>query len=130
VLKIPDSNLAHTSDELDPVSIPLFNLIGSGLSSEASRENTPKSMSNLEPSKIFNLKDVLNIVDRTEQTPRSAGRIKGMSPKVYSVNVTQDISCIERLDTIVNTIKDNHNRICPFCKGCTKITAMNLLNVF
>ena len=29
-----------------------------------------------------------------------------------------DIICIERLERNKPMITDNHNRICPFCRGC------------
>ncbi len=39
--------------------------------------------------------------------------------------VNEDINLIERIETILNQVTLNHNKVCPFCSKCTQI----LLNI-
>ena len=50
--------------------------------------------------------EVIVLKDRSPQS-----KIQSHSPKLYSLNINDDILCIERLEQIVKHIKDNHNKI-------------------
>lgn len=40
------------------------------------------------------------------------------SPRVYNVQINEDINLIERIENLLTTIAENYNRFCPFCNGC------------
>ena len=42
----------------------------------------------------------------------------GRSPKVYNVNINEDITMFERIENAVHMLNSNYNRYCPFCIGC------------
>lgn len=50
-------------------------------------------------------------------TTTGAGN-NGLTPKMYHVPVTKDLVCYERIETVLQFIKDSHNSFCPYCLGC------------
>lgn len=50
------------------------------------------------------------------QPPTAAGnKIKCMNQGIYSVSVSRDLICYERLESILEQIKEPYNRNCPYC---------------
>ena len=44
-----------------------------------------------------------------------SSRSNNMRAKNYQVTINEDIKLIERIETVLNAIIANHNKVCPFC---------------
>ena len=45
----------------------------------------------------------------------------------FQKTVNEDISLIEKIDALLNQITLNHNKVCPFCGKCKKLTVLFIL---
>ena len=68
------------------------------------------SLNNL--SHVSGFKNDLNTSNsRRNLSSRSNAKAK----KNFQVNINEDIKLIERIETVLNQISANHNKVCPFC---------------
>jgi len=66
----------------------------------------------------------------TSQNRRNlSSRASMKSKKNYQVTINDDIQLIERIESFLNQITSNHNKICPFCTKFIDIKKSNFQNV-
>eukprot|EP01017_Pseudomicrothorax_dubius_P002765 TRINITY_DN10218_c0_g1_i2.p1 TRINITY_DN10218_c0_g1~~TRINITY_DN10218_c0_g1_i2.p1 ORF type:complete len:415 (+),score=60.15 TRINITY_DN10218_c0_g1_i2:114-1358(+) len=62
-------------------------------------------------------------------TRSRTSKINCVSPKVYNVSYSKDLVCYERLENMTPIIKENYNRLCPYCLGYIDLKKCNFQNV-
>jgi len=55
----------------------------------------------------------------TSGRKNTSSKIAQLRNKNYQKVVNEDINLIERIETILNQVTLNHNKVCPFCSKCT-----------
>jgi len=54
----------------------------------------------------------------TSERKNTSSKAAHLRNKNYQKVVNEDINLIERIETMLNQVTLNHNKVCPFCSKC------------
>lgn len=118
------------SDQLEAIRYPSFNTLlnqsneyALGKSMQNDLNNSSTSNRDMKNISLNNLSRDSGMRDlNTSNSRRNMSSRTGMrSKKNYQVTINDDIQLIERIESMLNQITINHNKICPFCTKCKEI---------
>ena len=105
------------------IKIPSFSQVFGGVMAnnlsnvERTGHSTPGDVAS--PSnRISTLLDVTSVHFLLINSDPKTGKKYSNSPRVYNVQINEDINLIERIENLLTTISENYNRYCPGCQGC------------